>query len=176
MKHIFFLIFHLLTLTTYCQTGTIRGHITNTHKESDLKYITIYLADGDKLVKDKGAFADSLGNFIIDDIPIGQYSLRIQQLGFRDFILDSLTISNSTILTLNLNYPPPCDKRLAKNEKPKCIGGHADNIIPISYGLPNKRTLRKAQKGKVFIAGCILSGCDPQFYCKLHKRELQYEN
>ncbi|MCP9754912.1 carboxypeptidase-like regulatory domain-containing protein [Lacihabitans sp. CCS-44] len=176
MKHGFLLIFSLLTLTTYCQTGNIRGHITNSDKESDLKYVTIYLAHGDTLVKNKGAIPDSSGNFIIDDIPLGQYSLRVQQLGFRDFVLDSLTISNATILTLNLNYPPPCDKRLAKNEKPKCIGGHTDNIIPISYGLPFKRTLRKAKRGKVFLAGCIITRCDPRFYCKLHKRQLQYEN
>ena len=176
MKHGFIVIFSLLNLTTYCQTGKIRGRITNTAIESDLKYITIYLAHGDTLVKDKGANTDSLGNFTIDEIPLGQYCLLVQQLGFRDFILDSLTISNATILTLNLNYPPPCDKRLAKNEKPKCIGGHTDNIIPISYGLPFKRTLRKAKRGKVFLAGCNISWCDPRFYCKLHKRQLQYEN
>lgn len=176
MKVILYAIFSTLTLTTYCQTGNIKGQITNTDKESDLKYFRIYLTHGDTLVKNKGTIPDSLGNFIISDIPLGQYSLRVQQLGFRDLIVDSLTILNRTILTLNLNYPPPCDKKLAKNEKPKCIDGHTDNIIPISYGLPFKRTLRRAKKGKVFLAGCIVSGCDPQFYCKLHKRELQYED
>ncbi len=165
-----------MTLTTYCQTGNIRGHIVNTDKESDLKYVTIYLAHGDTLVENKRTRPDSLGSFHIDDIPLGQYSLRVQQLGFSDFILDSLTIFDTTTLTLNLTYPPPCDKQLAKNEKPKCIGGHTENIIPISYGLPRKRTLRKAKRGKVFLAGCIISRCVPRYYCKLHKREFQFEN
>ena len=117
-----------------------------------------------------GTVPDSNGNFKIDKINNGTYSLVIRQIGNRDAITDGLVITSDTLINLNLVYPPPCTFTTGKN--PKCIDGHTDRIIPIVYGLPNKRTMEKSKKGKVHLAGCNLTGCDPQFYCTIHKKEL----
>jgi hypothetical protein len=51
----------------------------------------------------------------------------------------------------------------------KCPDGmHTDHIIPIVYGLPNKKLIRQAKRGKVALGGCM-GGCE-KYYCKTHKK------
>lgn len=52
-----------------------------------------------------------------------------------------------------------------------CPKNHTDSIIPIVYGLVTTRgdTFVKGKKDmKVKYAGCVMTGCDPQFYSKQH--------
>lgn len=46
-----------------------------------------------------------------------------------------------------------------------------DQVIPIIYGLPNKRLLRDARKGRVKLGGCEISENAPKWYCKRDKKE-----
>lgn len=50
------------------------------------------------------------------------------------------------------------------------VGNHSNRIVPVTYGLPGDKLRRKAEKGKVKLGGCLISGCDPQWYCKKHNR------
>jgi len=59
-----------------------------------------------------------------------------------------------------------------KKQKPTCIGGHTDHIVPIVYGMPTEETMRKAELGLVHLGGCVMSDSDPKFYCTIHKIEL----
>jgi hypothetical protein len=53
------------------------------------------------------------------------------------------------------------------------IGNHKDNLIPYLWGLPNKKGLKLAKKGKIILMGCIGSGEGGQmYYCKLHKIDI----
>ncbi len=47
---------------------------------------------------------------------------------------------------------------------------HTNQIVPVVYGLPGAKLRRKADKGKVKLGGCLISGCDPQWYCKIHDK------
>ena len=131
-------------------------------------YLTILL----KLdsVEVTGTVPDSNGDFKITKIGQGTYSLVIRQIGNRDAVTDGLVINGDTLISLNLVYPPPCT--FTTDKKPKCIDGHTDKIIPTVYGLPSKKTMDKAKKGKVHLAGCNLTGCDSRFWCTIHKKEL----
>jgi hypothetical protein len=137
-------------------------------------YWTVYLRQGDSTIK--ATATDASANFGFKDVREGTYKLTIQQIGFRDLIIDSLQMSGDTTITVNLNFPPPCKfiyLSYLKNRKPKCIiGGHNNNIIPIVYGLPSKKTMTKAAKGLVYLGGCVVSDCDPHYYCTIHSIEL----
>jgi len=171
MKILFTQIFFLLSLNLYSQIGQIGGHIINRDTLLAYSYWTIALKKGDSIIKETATTA----NFNFADIPKGIYSLSIKQIGQRDFIIDSLQILKDTAITLDLSYPPPCRVTYltyVKNEKPKCTkGGHTDSIIPIVYGLPTQKTMKKANKGLVHLGGCIISDCDPHYYCTIHKIE-----
>ncbi|WP_181309092.1 carboxypeptidase-like regulatory domain-containing protein [Rufibacter sp. XAAS-G3-1] len=170
MKWLSTLLLIYSSLTVFGQNGQIAGVIQKRDSLLDFKYLTIFL------IKDssefKGAIPATSGEFSIKEVPEGIYSLIIRQIGFRDAFTDNIVVSDGKTTKLNLKYPPPCGFVYAKNTQVKCIGGHTDNIIPIVYGLPTKRTMNRAEKGLVRLAGCIISECDPQYYCKIHKLEL----
>jgi hypothetical protein len=52
------------------------------------------------------------------------------------------------------------------------VGDHTDRLLPIVYGRPASQTQRLAQQGKVVLRGCLISGCDPRYYCPIHKKDL----
>jgi hypothetical protein len=52
------------------------------------------------------------------------------------------------------------------------VGGHTDRLLPIVYGRPTPKTMRRAQQGTVVLRGCLVSGCDPRYYCPVHKKDL----
>jgi hypothetical protein len=60
-----------------------------------------------------------------------------------------------------------------KKSRPSCLNGHTDNIIPIVYGEPDKKTMEKASQGKVHLGGCVVSEDAPKFYCTIHKLEIK---
>jgi hypothetical protein len=61
-------------------------------------------------------------------------------------------------------FPNPCKKSVKV-----CPENHTNKLIPIVYGLPGEKLIRKAKKGKVMLGGCIVTDCDPKWYCKVHK-------
>lgn len=54
---------------------------------------------------------------------------------------------------------------------PKCPKGNTDSIVPIVYGLPERETFEKADRGELMLGGCIVDSLSPQWYCKTHKLE-----
>ena len=170
MKPIIVFVFFLISLSTFCQTGQINGQIKKQDTLLEFKYLVVVLKQSDSIIK--GTVPDIYGHFSLNNIAEGFYSLVIQQIGYRDDVTDSLKISRDTTIDVNFIYPLPCKFVYIKGQKVKCIGGHTDNIIPILYGLPAKKTFEKAKKGLVLLGGCIVSDCDPHYYCTIHKREL----
>ena len=54
-------------------------------------------------------------------------------------------------------------------ENPKCPNCGGDETIPIIYGLPLPSMGEKERRGEVLLGGCIVSGNDPEWYCKVCK-------
>jgi hypothetical protein len=161
-------ILFLISTISFGQGGQIVGHVTLTDNLITPCYLTILLKlDSVEVIE---TIPDSNGDFGITKIKQETYSLVVRQFGNRDAITDGLVIKGDTIINLNLVYPPPCT--FTTDKKPRCIDGHMDKIIPTVYGLPSKKTMKRADKGKVHLAGCNLTGCDSQFWCTIHKKEL----
>ncbi|HEX8326674.1 MAG TPA: hypothetical protein VF629_03975 [Hymenobacter sp.] len=67
---------------------------------------------------------------------------------------------------------PPCPYRYPAASRPACVGGHTDRLIPILYGLPSPQMMEQSRQGKVRLGGCEITGCDPRYYCPIHKKDL----
>ncbi|MCI4667702.1 MAG: hypothetical protein MRZ79_06035 [Bacteroidia bacterium] len=50
-------------------------------------------------------------------------------------------------------------------------GDKRRHAVPIVYGYPTRKTLKKAQAGKFYLGGCVFTECEPSWYCKKHKTE-----
>lgn len=162
------LLFH--SIPAFNQTGQIVGTITIQEKLLEYQYLTILLKHGDSTIK--ATIPDSNGHFALTNITTGLYSLVIKQIGFRNEVIDSLDTTNTSTKNLNLPYPGPCKFVYLSRIKPKCFGGHSNNIISIVYGMPAKKTMEKARKGLIHLGGCNVTDCDPKYYCTIHNREL----
>jgi hypothetical protein len=165
------LLFIALTLAPLCfsQTGTIRGHLHNTNNREDFVNANIYLV-GTKTVTQSNLD----GDFELNNIPIGNYELKIITVvpftGLRqDSLLVPVKVNSDTIINLSIDFPPPC---FYKKENTICPICHKkDKVVPIVYGLPRKKIMKKAKKGKLKLGGCMASDCDPYWYCKRDEKE-----
>ena len=155
---------------SFCQPQQINGNITYGDSfGDDYRGLFILLNHGDSVIQ--AARPDSTGEFVFKNVNRGFYNVVIKQIGRKDFIADSLLIVADKPVHLAMIYPPPCMLVYLKGHKPICPRDHSDKIIPIVYGFPRNKTMEKAKKGLVRLGGCLVSDCDPRYYCTIHKIE-----
>jgi len=163
----------MLILSLYCfsllglaQNGKVQGVIRNGISSESSPYIHILLRGA----LEKGFFletnSDSLGKFEFHDLPQGEYEINFNLIGYNPYKLSNVTVSNDSITFLSIKFPCPDGSRQSKKI---CPIGHTDEIIPILYGLPSEKAIKKADKGKIYLGGCIITECSPSWYCKKHK-------
>ncbi|MFV8282862.1 carboxypeptidase-like regulatory domain-containing protein, partial [Christiangramia marina] len=148
----------------FSQTGSIKGQLYDTIENKGFGYAYVIINE-----LHKGTQADQNGNFRIENIPIGKYSMKISYIGNLDEEIKAVEIFKDSTTTLNITYPPFCKYYNSNKECPVCR--KEDKVIPIVYGMPTNKMGRKAEKGKLIIAGCEITGCDPNWDCKRDKIE-----
>ena len=154
---------------SFAQRGIINGHVKSLDPEINLIGLKVLLKQEDALVA--GTLIDSTGNFVFRFLKSGTYTIEINSPWYRSLI-DTVRVYTSFETAVNLVYPVPCEYVYKKGEVPTCINGHKNQIIPILYGLATPESIKKSKKGELFLAGCEVTDCDPQYYCKIHKRKL----
>jgi hypothetical protein len=56
---------------------------------------------------------------------------------------------------------------------PACVGGHRDRVIPVVYGLVSSvEVAKRAKRSELKLGGCLVTDCDPHYYCLLHNKYL----
>ena len=170
MKLFLAIFFLLFVRFGFSQNGAIRAIITRSDSLSYDKLVFVILSSADREVFSGYQPFDQ--PVLFDALTPKIYKLSIKVIGQRSVSIDSLAVDAGKTLELNLLYPGPCPYMLAAGSKPSCIGGHSDNIVPVVYGFPGPSATRKAKNGKIYLAGCESTGCDPKFYCRMHKRLL----
>lgn len=108
------------------------------------------------------------------DLPAGNYTLHISGQGQPTTRRDSIVVKEGQPLILQFTINGPCLYDHPKGYVPTCPRNHRDQIIPIVYGLvatPVKYYHRDKKDMTVKYAGCVVTDCDPQYYCKEHDVE-----
>jgi len=60
-----------------------------------------------------------------------------------------------------------CTGDCAEVETPACPEcGTSENVIPIIYGYPGPELREAADRGEVWLGGCVITGDDPLWHCK----------
>ncbi len=83
--------------------------------------------------------------------------------------IDSILVRRGQQLVVNLTIRGPCLYDHPSDYIPVCPKNHRNRIVPITYGLIFYTEKSKSKKGKFYSGGCIVTDCDPQFFCKKHK-------
>ncbi|WP_177189681.1 carboxypeptidase-like regulatory domain-containing protein [Hymenobacter actinosclerus] len=147
------------------QQGTIEGVLFNKAEQTGFGGRATVLLPELK----NGATSDENGSFRILNIPAGTYQLKVECIGYQDTTFQVNVVADE-VTALNVNFPIGCH---VLNHKGKtCPYCHkSDEAIPVVYGMPDERTLRRAKAGKLKLAGCNMTGCDPKWYCKRDEKK-----
>lgn len=148
------------------QNGKIKGIARNgvTFENSPFVNISLTKNIDKKIIQFTNS--DTVGNFEFQNIPQGVYDLNFSFIGYSNYTYKNIAIHKDSTTYLLIQFPCPNG---TKSVKKKCPFGHRDNIIPIIYGLPSEKSLKKADQGKIELGGCIVTECDPKWYCKTHR-------
>jgi len=155
---------------SYCQEGVIAVDITITDTVKPY-FLDIYVYNDRSIIC--GMMVTKSGNYYLKDMEPGNYDIELHsyQSTSRRLYIDSVKVVGDSSTNLRIVYPGPCKFVYCKGYKPICPYDHADKIVKIVYGYPNKKTMAKAKKNLIYLGGCIISDCDPRYYCTIHKKE-----
>jgi hypothetical protein len=131
-----------------------------------------------KILTDTGfmrlCVVNNLQKITYTDIKAGHYKIEISGQGQATRVKDSIIVSEGQNLVLRFKVDGPCLYYHPSDYIPTCPKNHRDSIIPIFYGLivsAGNTVTKDKKEWKAKYAGCVITGCDPRFYCKEHDIE-----
>lgn len=159
----------LLALPSVAQTYALAGQVIDSRTNTGFPGATVLLKKDTLVIA--GCSTNQDGSFQLAK-PAGQgYTIEVKALGYRPKTVPVIgSVANPAPVRILL--PGFCPYVYKRGEKPACIGGHTDQVVPIAYGLPGAKAMKKAKRGELYLGGCEVTGCDPGYYCLIHKREL----
>ncbi len=165
MKKLIGLLLIFISVNSFAQKGSIKGNVIFKLDSLALPGATITIS-GTRT----GTQADINGKFELSDLSPGKYDLVLQSIGYGKDTITNVLVNENRATKLVMGLPAgPCYE---KTDSKKCpVDGISKNVIPILYGLPGRKLMRKMEKGKVKLGGCEVTGCEPNWFCKEHQLE-----
>lgn len=159
-KFLLISIFFFPLLNGFCQKyGTIEGEIYDSIENEAIAYVNLFLVKADL-----GTFSDKEGKFIFNNVPAGDDILKCSLVGYGTPRRLNIKIFEDSAVYIKINLAQCEYQTSGQRNCPIC--DKLDETIPILYGEPAKKSIRKAEKGKIWLGGCIITHCDPHWYCK----------
>ena len=159
-----FFSFFIFYQFSFSQKGSLKGYIYDIQKKERIGFTTIKIIELNKY-----GVSDFDGNFLIKNIPIGIYNVNIRYPLRIDTTFTSIKISQDSITELNVEFLFYC--KYDNNNKTCPVCNKKNNVTRIVYGYPSLKLLKAASKGKVKLGGCVITDCDPKWYCSKDKIE-----
>jgi len=108
MKLVLLSTFTFIVLISFSQSGTITGRVYNSINNQPIEFAKIQLVGFQK-----GAFSDLNGKFTINEIIPGIYSVKVIGDGFKELIVDDITVTNSRSVEIDF----PLDELVLEQEE-----------------------------------------------------------
>jgi outer membrane receptor for ferrienterochelin and colicins len=153
---------HLIAFLLFCslgfsqEFGTISGAITSENKA--IRFVNVVLIN-----KNFETQTDSLGNYKFENIPVGNYKIRISEMEFQP-------VTKSIVLKLNENLIVNFDLKIADNTLEEVVvSGTMKAVKRLESTIPvevySKTFLKKNPTPNVFEALQNVNGVRPQMNC-----------
>ena len=176
----FNLLYNILFLISFsngfCQSGEIGGKLLiATEEERNSLPSKVYAILKHENIKDS-IQVDANFNFKFENLRSGKYYVSFSVRNYpinRSYIFN---LKDGEKINHDIELKPICPFQNSK-EKTNCpVCKKDDKVIPIAYGLrvsivpKNKKNKSKAEN-KVYEGGCVVSDCQPNWYCERDKTE-----
>lgn len=157
------LVFISVIINGLCQGyGSVEGFVYDSIENQGIAFVNVYIPK----IKVRTS-TDTNGRFKIVNLEVGEYEIKVSMIGYGKPKVRAVQIYQDSTIFIQINFAE-CEYEVFG--RPSCpICNKIDEAIPILYGEPTKRSLKKAMKGKLYLGGCIISHCDPHWYCKRDK-------
>ena len=138
------------------QKGSVAGRVMDSRIMIPVPSAVVKLTPSKKTV-----VADINGNFRVDSLPTGKYTVEIISIGYpvKSFTVD---IAEDLTSILNAELSVYCKYDAHKNDNTCPVCHRKNKVIPIVYGLP----IGEMDTDNYRYAGCEITSCDPNWYCK----------
>jgi len=97
----------------------------------------------------------------------GDYRVVFYAEGKPSRRMENIKVEAGQVLRINIKSDGPCVYRYPEGYVAECPRKHLDNIVPIRYGLV--RDFHKERPLNEYLGGCLVTDCDPRYYCNTHK-------
>lgn len=97
MKYLSILLL-LFTASVIQAQNTLTGSVKNSENNQDIAFVNVYFPE-----LEKGTISNSNGEFIISNLPNGNFNIVVSLLGFETYSEDILINQEQTTLNINLN-------------------------------------------------------------------------
>lgn len=87
------------TLFAQQLVSSIRGTVTDAQSQQVLIGATVIVLGSDPSI---GTSTDAFGNYVLDDVPIGRLSIKVQYLGYEEWVLTNIELNSGKELVLNI--------------------------------------------------------------------------
>lgn len=160
-----FFIACIVLFTSAIHAQVLQGKIISSKDSLPLGHVKIEVV-GEKF---GCSYSEADGRFCIHGLSPGTHTIRLQYQTYRDtsftFVFDSAHYTFEFLYTIICDY----DQSGTKHDCPVCH--QQDEVIPVSYGYPLPTGIERANKGEIYLGGCMVSDCDPLWHCRRCKKE-----
>ncbi|RYJ43830.1 hypothetical protein [Flavobacterium beibuense] len=171
MKSCFYFFLILLFTSAFSQTGKIQGKliIENNDDIALVKQNTLIILFNEN--RTDTIRPDENLNFTFKNLPEGLYTIKFSPKSYPTDVRYKVTLKSGEALNVNLKYAITCPyKETEDHNCPVC--GKNDKVIPIIYGLViGNRKTKEEEEDKYFPGGCIVSDCQPDWYCERDQKK-----
>jgi hypothetical protein len=176
----FNLLYNILFLISFfngfCQSGEISGKLLiATEEERNSLPSKVYAILKYENIKDSVQIDENF-NFKFENLRSGKYYLSFSVRNYPINRFYIFNLKNSEKINQNVELKPICSFQNSK-EKTNCpVCKKVDKVIPIAYGLrvsivPKGKKGNYKSENKVHEGGCVVSDCQPNWYCERDKNE-----
>ncbi len=172
-------------LTNGQSVGTFNVNIKDT-KDSALCNVEIEILNEDSFSVRK-LKSDLNGKAQIDSLSENDYIIKVSLHNFSTkFVPQPIKVGEITFVCITLETLSETEVQLRKEntclynmsiKKPIChLCKQKKNVIPYSYGLPNKKVVDASVKGNFKLGGCLIKPCRPFWFCNYDKTDVLKQN
>ncbi|MEO9892609.1 TonB-dependent receptor [Aurantibacter sp.] len=153
---IFTAIFCLIAFTTYGQKVDIIGTVSD--GDSTIPFANVYLDN-----TAYGASSDEQGNFILKNIPIGEYTLKAKSLGYLNYS-KKISVAKDKTITIVLT---PTSEQLEETVVTGTLKAVRRSESPVPVEVYSPTFLKKNPTANIFEALQNVNGVRPQINCNV---------
>lgn len=95
----------LYALPAIGQPGSVRGRATEAGTVDPVPTAVVVLTSQES-GRSQGGYTDERGNYLIENIPSGRYTMSVSQVGYRKLVREGISIAAGQTLTLDVELEP----------------------------------------------------------------------